>query len=377
MGIWTAILPTIQCDSTSTTSNVASAINTVRSAVSVPEPELKRWRRIFEANAKVVEGEKYLDQESFVNAIAPRGDLTKIGRAQFSILFRVADTSKRGLISWEDFTVFETVLKRPDADYWIAFQYFDVDSSGFISYDEFKHVFSANIGPDAIPFDFDCDWVKLYLGKKNGTHVLGYNEFTQLMKGLQGERTRQAFKHLDEDQDGFIRPDQFKRIILEIAGHKLSDAVIDRLPTLCTLTPGQRISYSEVIAFHNVVREMDMVERIIREATNKSKDGRISQSDFLDYAASSSRYSLFTPMEASIIFHFAGRGNGSQRLALIDFAQLLDPRWSAPSDDEGLAAPPKTTFLNSFLSSGYSFVQGGFAGAFGATIVYPIDMVKV
>lgn len=34
------------------------------------------------------------------------------------------------------------------------------------------------------------------------------------MKGLQGERLRQAFKHLDEDQDGFIRPDQFKRIIM-------------------------------------------------------------------------------------------------------------------------------------------------------------------
>lgn len=40
------------------------------------------------------------------------------------------------------------------------------------------------------------------------------NEFTQLMKGLQGERLRQAFKYLDKDQDGFIRPEEFKRIIL-------------------------------------------------------------------------------------------------------------------------------------------------------------------
>lgn len=40
------------------------------------------------------------------------------------------------------------------------------------------------------------------------------NEFTQLMKGLQGERLRQAFRYFDEKQDGFIRPDQFKRIIL-------------------------------------------------------------------------------------------------------------------------------------------------------------------
>jgi solute carrier family 25 (mitochondrial aspartate/glutamate transporter), member 12/13 len=34
------------------------------------------------------------------------------------------------------------------------------------------------------------------------------------MKGLQGERLRQAFHYLDKDEDGFITPDQFKRIIL-------------------------------------------------------------------------------------------------------------------------------------------------------------------
>lgn len=41
------------------------------------------------------------------------------------------------------------------------------------------------------------------------------------MKGLQGERLRQAFKYLDKDQDGFIQPEQFKRIILVCAGHNL------------------------------------------------------------------------------------------------------------------------------------------------------------
>lgn len=69
---------------------------------------------------------RFLDPDSFVNAVASKGDLSKIGRAQFAILFRIADTSRRGLVSWDDFTVFETLLKRPDADYWMAFQYFDV-----------------------------------------------------------------------------------------------------------------------------------------------------------------------------------------------------------------------------------------------------------
>ena len=34
------------------------------------------------------------------------------------------------------------------------------------------------------------------------------------MKGLQGERLRQAFMYFDTNGDGFITPDQFKKIII-------------------------------------------------------------------------------------------------------------------------------------------------------------------
>jgi solute carrier family 25 (mitochondrial aspartate/glutamate transporter), member 12/13 len=65
-------------------------------------------------------------------------------------------------------------------------------------------------------------------------------------------------------------------------------------------------------------------------------------------------------MEASIIFHFAGRGVASQRLALIDFAQLLDPRWMAPHDEfETQKSSASASFFQGFLHSGYSFIQGG------------------
>jgi solute carrier family 25 aspartate/glutamate transporter 12/13 len=161
------------------------------------------------------------------------------------------------------------------------------------------------------------------------------HEFTQLIKGYQGERLRQAFHFFDKDSDGYINPDEFQRIIIEIAGHKLSDSVLDRLPTLCTMNPGKKISYSEVIAFHNIIREMDAVERIINHAVRKSKAGRIDVSDFLNEAAGSMRYGMFTPMEADIIWHFASRGGvgSSQRLALQDFQALLDAKVSDRLDE--------------------------------------------
>ena len=142
--------PVVHADSDG--SAASRVVQSVKSAVRVPESEIKRWRRTFDTNAKaLVNGERcvlsyfvlslvpeprvkcawssvrrFLDREQFVNAIAPKGDLTRIGRGQFATLFRVADITKRGLLSWDDFVVFQTLLKRPDADYYIAFQYFDV-----------------------------------------------------------------------------------------------------------------------------------------------------------------------------------------------------------------------------------------------------------
>lgn len=65
-------------------------------------------------------------------------------------------------------------------------------------------------------------------------------------------------------------------------------------------------------------------------------------------------------MEASIIFHFAGRGSSGQRLALVEFAQLLDPRWRAPSRE--MAAIEASTSMNvvhEVAHSVYNFMLGG------------------
>ncbi|GFZ43677.1 Aspartate-glutamate carrier 1 [Saitozyma sp. JCM 24511] len=353
------------------TESIRSTAGSLVSSVQPAENELTRWRRTFDKFAKEErEGKKYLSPSQFIDAIAPTDEgFSRIRREQYSILFRVADGAKRGIVSFEDF---------PDADYQLAFQVFDVDASGSIDFDEFKAVLSANTAASGIPFDFDCSWMKLYVGKRGGRHVLGYHEFTQLIKGYQGERLRQAFHFFDKDSDGYINPDEFQRIIIEIAGHKLSDSVLDRLPTLCTMNPGKKISYSEVIAFHNIIREMDAVERIINHAVRKSKDGRIDVSDFLNEAAGSMRYGMFTPMEADIIWHFASRGGvgSSQRLALQDFQALLDAKWQPPH----IAVAPETTTKGSFLGelaqSTYNFIQGGIAGGLGAFAVYPIDLVK-
>lgn len=137
-----------------------------------------------------------------------------------------------------------------------------------------------------------------------------------------------------------------------------------------------------------------MVEKIIKEATSKSPDGKISKADFQNMASKSTRYVLFSPMEVDIIFHFAsglnggsssvgptgtgggimsgagGSGGGKStiqdgRLSVADFGQLLDPKWNPGmiAGGDGDEGKPKLSALEELFRGVYKFGLGGIAGA--------------
>ncbi|KAH8672800.1 mitochondrial carrier domain-containing protein [Tricladium varicosporioides] len=341
----------------------------------------------FDKNAKKdpESGELFMGEEEFINAVAPQGeDYHKIKREQYAILFSIADRRNTGKINLFDWGTFENLLAKPDAEYEIAFRLFDVDQTGFVKYDDLKKLYEGK-GSESIPFDWNCEWANLYSGGKKRRHDLTYPQFAQMLRGLQGERIRQAFHHFDQDGDGFIEPEDFQRIILTTAKHKLSDHLLENLHTLCNISTGTKISYANVRAFQNMIREMDLVEMIIRQATTHSEDGKITRTDFLNEAARITRFSLFTPMEADILFHFASLDEPSGRLGLGDFAKVLDPSWRSPlyhalrETTTVSVAKAKTAtqnVLHSILESVHHFSLGSLAGAFGAFMVYPIDLVK-
>ncbi|MCJ1480042.1 mitochondrial aspartate-glutamate transporter agc1 [Schaereria dolodes] len=351
------------------------------------EPELSHQSRAtFEKNAKQDESstEPYMTEEEFVDAIAPiKENYHKIKREQYAILFHVADRRKTGRITLQDWGAFENLLAKPDAEYEIAFRLFDEEGTGTIKYENFQKLYNINKGDDSIPFDWNCEWASLYIGGRKHRHDMTYPQFAQMLRGLQGERIRQAFHLFDKDGDGYIEPEDFQRIILETAKHKLSDHLLDNLHTLCNISTGSKISYANVRAFQNVIREMDLVDLIIRNASLKSDDGKITRTDFLNEAARITRFSLFTPMEADILFHFAGLDAPSGRLSLGDFSKVLDASWqsayalgSGASEAAGKAISRTKRYLHNVLESAHHFALGSIAGAFGAFMVYPIDLVK-
>lgn len=324
-----------------------------------------------------------MTEEDFVNAIAPPNeDYHKVQREHYSILFAVADRQKQGRLSFQDWATFENLLSKPDAEYEIVFRLFDINGTGSVKYEDFKKLHDEHRS-NGLPFDWNSQWASLYLGGDGKRHDLTYPQFTQMVRGLQGEKIRQAFMHYDKNRTGYIEADQFQKIVEDNSKHKLSDHLLANLFTLCNISVGTKISYANVRAFQNVLREMDMVEAIVRSATAKAPDGKITRTDFLNEATKLTRFSLFTPMEADIIFHFAGLDDTSGRLGLADFARVLDSSWVEPTIAPthaipGLPLPGEGhgSWLTQVAQSAYNFALGSVAGAFGATVVYPIDLVK-
>jgi len=354
-----------------------------------PELPSEESKRLFNLHAthRTPSGDRVMAKDDFINAISPPGtDYHKIQREQYGVLFDVADRRKEGYLTLKEWAAFEFLLVKPDAEYQIAFRLFDVEGTGVVKFNDFVELYKKYKGEDTIPFNWDSDWAALYLGGKNSRHDLTYAQFSQMMRALQGEKARQAFRKFDKQGSGFVEPEDFQRIILETSGHKLSDHVLENLHTLSAIGTGVKVSYASVRAFQNVICEMDTIDTIVRSATTKSSDGRITKSDFLNEAARITRFSHFTPMEADILFHFAGLDSISDRLSWKEFSRVLDPHWREPQEATYTASTGSTPtiasithgegFFGQALESAYNFGLGAIAGAFGATVVYPIDLVK-
>ncbi|KAI5816505.1 mitochondrial carrier domain-containing protein [Pyronema omphalodes] len=298
------------------------------------------------------------------------------------MLYRIPKTDDITTILEKDTTVqmkysaFESFLLKPDAEYQIVFRRFDVQGKGTVDFDDLVAITKANKPDSSLPFNWDSAWATLYAGSPKSRHSLTYEQFSQMLRAIQGEKVRQAFQAFDPKATGLIEVADFERIVKETAGHKLSDHILDNLNTFIGVGAATKIPYANVRAFHNVMREMDTVDTVVRSATAKSKDGKITRAEFLNEAARITRFSHFTPLEADILFHFAGLDNESDRLSWKDFSRVLDPLYRQSAAAAPKPAASSNGMVEQAIESAYNFGHGAIAGAFGATMVYPIDLVK-
>ncbi|EMP38672.1 Calcium-binding mitochondrial carrier protein Aralar1 [Chelonia mydas] len=282
------------------------------------------------------------------------------------------------LISYQEFLAFESVLCTPDAMFIVAFQLFDKSGNGEVTFENVKEIFGQTIIHHQIPFNWDCEFIRLHFGhnrKKN----LTYSEFTQFLQELQSEHARQAFALKDKNKTGMITGLDFSDIMATIRSHMLSPFVEENLVSVAGGTISHQVSFSYFNAFNALLNNMELVRKIYSIIAATRKDIEVTKEEFSQAAI---KFGQVTPLEIDILYQLSDLYNATGRLTLSDIERItplaegaLPYNLAELQRQQSYGGMGRPIWLH-VAESAYRFTLGSVAGAVGATAVYPIDLVK-
>ncbi|KAA8588148.1 hypothetical protein FQN60_001342 [Etheostoma spectabile] len=358
--------------------------------------------------ASVVEdGEHYMSPKDFVQSYLGLHAQPQHNPKTVELIAGVADTTKDGLISFQEFQAFESVLCAPDALFIVAFQLFDKTGTGNISFgmymemhaENVRDIFSQTTVHHHIPFNWDCEFIRLHFGHERNKN-LSYTEFTQFLqtsvllneqqqyvqggtwfkvegcvlkqklggpRELQLEHARQAFAQKDKKKAGTITALDFSDIMATIRHHMLTPFVEENLVSAAGGSTSHMVSFSYFNAFNSLLNNMELVRKIYSTLAGTHKDTLVTKEEFV-YV--SNKFGQITPMEIDIL-----RLNHADIERIAPLEEGAMPYHLAEDQRQHAHETSRPIWLQA-AESGYRFSLGSIAGATGATAVYPIDLVK-
>ncbi|PKU49407.1 hypothetical protein llap_272 [Limosa lapponica baueri] len=336
-------------------------------------------RSIFLQYASVEkDGEHYMTPEDFVQKYLGLYTDPRYNPKTVQLLAGVADQTKDGLISFQEFLAFESVLCTPDAIFIVAFQLFDKSGNGEVTFANIKEIFEQTIIHHHIPFNWDCEFIRLHFGHNRKKH-LNYAEFTQFLEELQSEHARQAFALKDKNKSGMITGLDFNDIMITLRSHMLTPFVEENLVSVAGGTVAHQVSFSFFNAFNALLNNMDLVRKIYSNIAGTRKDVEVTKEEFTHSAI---RFGQVTPLEIDILYQLADLYSVTGRLTLADIERIaplaegaLPYNLAELQRQQSFGELGRPVWLQ-VAESAYRFTLGSIAGAVGATAVYPIDLVK-
>ncbi|KAK1165677.1 calcium-binding mitochondrial carrier protein Aralar1-like isoform X1 [Acipenser oxyrinchus oxyrinchus] len=324
------------------------------------------------------DGERYMTPADFVQKYLGLHTEPLHNPKTVQLIAGVADTTKDGLISFQEFLAFESVLCAPDAMFIVAFQLFDKNGTGDVSFENVKDIFGQTVSHHHIPFNWDCEFIRLHFGHDR-KKPLSYSEFTQFLQELQLEHARQAFAQKDKTKSGAITAIDFSDIMVTIRSYMLTPFVEENLVSVAGGSISHQVSFSYFNAFNSLLNNMELIRKIYSTLAGSRKDVLVTKEEFVHAA---NKFGQITPLEIDILFQLCDLYVHTGRLALADIERIapleegaLPYNLAEMQRQQSYGEAGRPIWLQA-AESAYRFSLGAIAGAVGATAVYPIDLVK-
>ncbi|CAO1429310.1 unnamed protein product [Diamesa serratosioi] len=323
---------------------------------------------------KEEKGERFMSSEDFVRGFLGLFPDSSFNEQSVVLLAGVVDTSKDGLISFSEFQAFEGLLCQPDALYKTAFQLFDKNGNGSVTFSEFAEVIRKTELYMKVPFKLDGPFTELYFGRER-QRAISYSEFSQFLHDFHEECAMEAFKLKDPNRSGFISALDFQDIMLNVKKHLLTGEVKNNL---IQVTEGHKVSFPYFMAFNSLLNNMELIKRIYLNAAGGNRLEPITKDELLHSAQTMSQ---ITPLEIDILYQLTGATHQTGRIVYTDLSAISPENYikkitARLTDIKAVESPADRSAFIAVLETAYRFSLGAVAGAVGATAVYPIDLVK-
>uniref|UniRef100_A0A671VXZ2 Solute carrier family 25 member 13 n=1 Tax=Sparus aurata TaxID=8175 RepID=A0A671VXZ2_SPAAU len=329
-------------------------------------------KAIFEKYASVKKNDEcFMSPQDFVSRFLHAHTDIRLSDEATKLLAGVVDQKKDGLISFPEFVAFESVLCAPDSLFMVAFLLFDKAGNGVTTFEDVKQVFNQTTIHQRIPFNWDCEFIRLHFGTQRDKQ-LSYGEFTQFLLEMQLEHARQAFIQRDQAHSGSVSALDFRDIMVTIRPHMLTSFVEECLVAVAGGSTSHQVSFSYFNGFNSLLNNMELIRKIHSTLAGNRRDVEVTKEEFI---VAAQRFGQVTPMEVDILFQLADLSEplwccSEHYLWLFGGGLYLDPF------TQQLGSDPSRPILVQVAESAYRFALGSVAGAVGATAVYPIDLVK-
>jgi len=176
--------------------------------------------------------------------------------------FKVADQNGDGLISFQEYLFFVTLLSIPEKSFQVAFKLLDEDGNGRVDQQEFMKVMSLvkKLSPAANQTTSEAGgvaqgWLDHFFGPK-GDNVLTVEAFTGFLKQLNNDVLRMEYNLYDSQNVGYLSQRDFGLLLVSFANPK---AYFDRAADL-NATPLKAFSFEQFQDFNILLEHIEDVE---------------------------------------------------------------------------------------------------------------------
>ncbi|KAK6463662.1 mitochondrial aspartate/glutamate carrier protein Aralar/Citrin [Scheffersomyces coipomensis] len=365
--------------------------------------ELKA-KEIFNQFATVgANNQKIITLPDFVNIISPFQ--TDISKPSFSLLYLIADKERKGFVNEQDWVTFITTLTSIDGEFKLIYNFL---SSGInnkspppkkITYNdciEILNKLNRSIDPNYQQNLIKLNWT--YFPKffePNGT--INFNDFITLINYLPVTKLIGGFEIL-ASKKRTINEQQLVDLLSTNLNHKLSTKLKQNLKNITGFFQDennefiQEFNLSNLLFVYDTLNKVDLINEVIANTPPTTKDKNdvlINKLDLYnhlnDHLLKSSNFKPISIYEIDLLYYLINQKSDDNvpRRELISFLNpnfnnnlpTLNPIFDHPKSKYSTKVNDNFS-LWPIYDSLYSFFLGSIAGCIGATVVYPIDLVK-